>query len=119
MLAHLLDVAAVAERMLAHEPASTLDWAAHALGLEREQVARWVACLVGLHDFGKAIPGFQDKWREGRQACPRASGDEAADWDWQMPDSEVFPSPAGMSSWCNDAPAMRPAHRVQSSLSST
>ena len=68
VLAHLLDVAAVAERMLAHEPASTLDWAAQALGLQREHVARWVACLVGLHDFGKAIPGFQDKWLEGRQA---------------------------------------------------
>lgn len=68
VLAHLLDVAAVAERMLAHEPPSTLDWAAQALGLEREHVARWIACLVGLHDFGKAIPGFQDKWLEGRQA---------------------------------------------------
>ncbi|QTN47062.1 CRISPR-associated helicase Cas3' [Ectopseudomonas mendocina] len=68
VLAHLLDVAAVAERMLAHEPASTLNWAAQALGLEREHVARWIACLVGLHDFGKAIPGFQDKWLEGRQA---------------------------------------------------
>lgn len=68
VLAHLLDVAAVAERMLAHEPPSTLDWVAQALGLEREHVARWVACLVGLHDFGKAIPGFQDKWLAGRQA---------------------------------------------------
>lgn len=68
VLAHLLDVAAVAERMLAHEPPSTMDWAAQALGLEREHTARWVACLVGLHDFGKAIPGFQDKWLEGRQA---------------------------------------------------
>lgn len=68
VLAHMLDVAAVAERMLAHEPASTLDWAARALGLERAHVARWVACLVGLHDFGKVIPGFQDKWPEGRQA---------------------------------------------------
>ncbi len=68
VLAHLLDVAAVAERMLAHEPPGTLDWAAQALGLEHEHVARWVACLVGLHDFGKAIPGFQDKWLAGRQA---------------------------------------------------
>lgn len=68
VLAHLLDVAAVAESMLQHEPESSLDWAAQALGLERPHVARWVACLVGLHDFGKAIPGFQDKWAEGRQA---------------------------------------------------
>nr|WP_242674619.1 HD domain-containing protein [Pseudomonas daroniae] len=44
---------------------ASLDWAAQALGVERMHVARWVACLVGLHDFGKAIPGFQDKWFEG------------------------------------------------------
>lgn len=67
VLAHLLDVAAVAERMLAHEPAGSLDWAAQALGIERAHAPRWIACLVGLHDFGKAIPGFQDKWAEGRQ----------------------------------------------------
>lgn len=68
VLAHLLDVAAVAETLLQQEPASSLDWAAQILGLERQHVARWVACLVGLHDFGKAVPGFQDKWPEGRQA---------------------------------------------------
>lgn len=68
VLAHLLDVAAVAESILAHEPASSLDWAARALGVQREHVARWIACLSGLHDFGKAIAGFQDKWPEGRQA---------------------------------------------------
>ena len=68
VLAHLLDVAAVAESLLQHEPESSLDWAAQALGLERQHVARWVACLIGLHDFGKVIPGFQDKWAEGRQA---------------------------------------------------
>lgn len=68
VLAHLLDVAAVAESILEHEPATSLDWAARALGVQREQVARWIASLIGLHDFGKAIPGFQDKWSEGRQA---------------------------------------------------
>lgn len=68
VLAHLLDVAAVAESILQHEPTSSLGWAAQALGLESPHVARWVACLIGLHDFGKAIPGFQHKWREGRQA---------------------------------------------------
>ncbi|WPP45712.1 CRISPR-associated helicase Cas3' [Pseudomonas sp. AN-1] len=67
LLAHMLDVAAVAEVLLEHEPESSLDWAAQALGLERLQVVRWVAALVGLHDFGKAIPGFQDKWPEGRK----------------------------------------------------
>jgi CRISPR-associated endonuclease/helicase Cas3 len=67
ILAHLLDVAAVAETILKHEPKATLYWAADALGLSREHSARWIAALVGLHDFGKAIPGFQDKWPEGRQ----------------------------------------------------
>lgn len=68
VLAHLLDVAAVTECIVQHEPPSSLDWAAQVFGVPREHVARWIACLVGLHDFGKAIPGFQDKWPAGRQA---------------------------------------------------
>lgn len=68
LLAHLLDVAAAAEVILEREPDSTIDWAAQAFGLERDQASRWVACLVGLHDFGKAIPGFQTKWLAGRMA---------------------------------------------------
>lgn len=68
LLAHLLDVAAVAETVLAMEPDSTRQWAAKAFGLPTENLARWVGALAGLHDFGKAIPGFQAKWEEGRQA---------------------------------------------------
>lgn len=66
LLAHLLDVSAVAERILALEPPSSRRMAAEALGLPEENISRWVASLVGLHDFGKAIPGFQAKWAEGR-----------------------------------------------------
>lgn len=68
LLAHLLDVAAVVETLLSFEPESTRQWAASALGLQSRQVSRWVAALAGLHDFGKAIPGFQAKWLEGMQA---------------------------------------------------
>lgn len=68
VLAHLLDVAAVVETLLSCEPDSTRRWAAAQLGLEAGQVARWVAAIAGLHDFGKAIPGFQAKWPEGMQA---------------------------------------------------
>ncbi|MHB8820562.1 MAG: CRISPR-associated helicase Cas3' [Pseudomonadaceae bacterium] len=68
LLAHLLDVAAMAETLLAFEPASTRIWLAKQSGLEVSQVGRWVAALAGLHDFGKAIPGFQAKWPEGMQA---------------------------------------------------
>lgn len=68
LLAHLLDVAAVVETLLAMEPDTTRQWAAKALGLDVAHVARWVAAIAGLHDFGKAIPGFQAKWAEGMQA---------------------------------------------------
>lgn len=68
LLAHLLDVAAVTETLLSIEPESTLCWAAREMGLETTQVARWVAAVAGLHDFGKGIPGFQAKWPQGMQA---------------------------------------------------
>lgn len=67
LLAHLLDVAAVVETLLVIEPESTRRWAAKEFGFELSQVARWVAAIAGLHDFGKAIPGFQEKWLEGMQ----------------------------------------------------
>lgn len=68
LLAHMLDVAAVAETLLAFEPESTLRWASSQLGLPWSSCARWVSALAGLHDFGKAIPGFQAKWAEGMLA---------------------------------------------------
>lgn len=68
LLAHLLDVAAVVERLLAIEPPSTRQWAATAFGLDSAACPRWIAALAGLHDFGKGIPGFQAKWPEGMQA---------------------------------------------------
>lgn len=65
LLAHMLDVAAVTETLLSFEPTSTRRWAADAFGLPEAQVMRWLAAVAGLHDFGKAIPGFQNKWPEG------------------------------------------------------
>lgn len=65
LLAHMLDVAAVAETVLAGESPDTLSWAAVAFGVPVESAARWLAAMVGLHDLGKAIPGFQSKWPEG------------------------------------------------------
>lgn len=68
LLAHMLDVAAVVEVLLSIEPESTGRWAATVFGLEKGQLAAWIAALAGLHDFGKAIPGFQAKWPEGMTA---------------------------------------------------
>lgn len=71
LLAHMLDVAAVAERMLAREPSTTLAWAATSLQLP-STASRAVAALVGLHDLGKALPGFQGKWPGGRAVDEKA-----------------------------------------------
>ena len=68
LLAHMLDVAAVAEAIVSRESEETRLWAAACFGLVPESVPRWVAAFSGLHDFGKAIPGFQAKWPEGQTA---------------------------------------------------
>lgn len=73
LLAHMLDVAAVAEALLEREPEETLDWASDHLGLPRSVCLRWIAAITGLHDFGKAIPGFNCKWPAG-QARAKAAG---------------------------------------------
>lgn len=75
LLAHMLDVAAVAERILQREPPSTLDWICQSLGVDRSgppAAERQLAWHVGLHDFGKATIGFQAKWPEGRERISAA-----------------------------------------------
>lgn len=73
LLAHILDVAAVAEAILARESSRSLDWAARAFALRSDLTVRWIAAMIGLHDFGKAIPGFQFKW-PGGQAADETAG---------------------------------------------
>ena len=68
LLAHMLDVAAVAESVMALESQQTLTWAANSFGIPVTDAPRWIATVVGLHDLGKAIPGFQAKWEAGRDA---------------------------------------------------
>lgn len=68
LLAHMLDVAAVAETIVRRESPRTRSWAANAFGLSDEAAPRWLAAMCGLHDFGKAIPGFQAKWPDGKKA---------------------------------------------------
>lgn len=66
LVCHMLDVAAVAEIILCREPPQIRDWTGNCFGLGAKHVSRWCATMVGLHDLGKSIPGFQDKWPEGR-----------------------------------------------------
>ncbi len=72
LLAHMLDVAAVAERLLQREPPTLLLHVLAELGLPAGHGHRAIAACVGLHDIGKAIPGFQAKWPEGRAADEHA-----------------------------------------------
>jgi CRISPR-associated endonuclease/helicase Cas3 len=62
----MLDVAAVAESIVLRESLHTREWIASAFGLSVDSTPRWLAVFAGLHDFGKAIPGFQCKWPEGQ-----------------------------------------------------
>jgi len=68
LLCHMLDVAAVAWQIILREPPQTLAWVTAQLGLPDKDAHRWLAALAGLHDFGKAIPGFQCKWPAGQAA---------------------------------------------------
>lgn len=72
LLAHMLDVAAVAVIVLAQEPPAVRARIASSFGVAQDAVITWVALLVGLHDFGKGIPGFQGKWANGRTADEEA-----------------------------------------------
>jgi len=66
LLAHMLDVAAVATAILEREAPGTRNWMAHNFGLPTDSAVLWISAIIGLHDFGKAITGFQAKWPEGR-----------------------------------------------------
>ncbi len=68
----MLDVAASAEVLLEREPSTTLCWAARAFGIPEPDAARVIAALAGLHDYGKAIPGFQCKWEQGQKRVEAA-----------------------------------------------
>ncbi len=73
LLYHLLDVAAVAECMcdLALGQGQK-DWLQKLLGLDASSARQQMALLAGLHDIGKAAPGFQKKARDQYDALCQA-----------------------------------------------
>jgi CRISPR-associated endonuclease/helicase Cas3 len=63
LICHMLDVATVAHQLWGSAlPGPTRERLTRHLGLRDERAAAaWVAFFTGLHDIGKASPGFQDQ----------------------------------------------------------
>ena len=55
LLAHLLDVAAVVETLLALEPPASMRWAAQAFGLPQAAVSRWAAALAAMPSGARVL----------------------------------------------------------------
>lgn len=63
LLHHLVDAAAAASALWErHLTAGYRAWLGRQLGLCDGDTRRFAALLAGLHDIGKAIPGFQCQW---------------------------------------------------------
>lgn len=76
LVCHLLDVGAVATRLLErHVPPPVLRQMASRLGLTEAGLLRWAALLAALHDLGKASPEFQRLWKQAVEGL-RALGFE-------------------------------------------
>lgn len=72
LIRHLLDVAAVAHELIAELPDAVWSRRAIQLDLSPALAHSWLAALVGCHDLGKAIPGFQGKWPQGKNRVAAA-----------------------------------------------
>jgi CRISPR-associated endonuclease/helicase Cas3 len=59
----MLDVAACADAILAHEPESTRTRISSTIGMQWLDARPWLLLVIACHDLGKASPGFQCKWQ--------------------------------------------------------
>ena len=92
LICHMLDVAAVAEVMWREVLApATRRRLAEALGLPEEEAGKWIAFFAGLHDLGKASPGFALQDREAA-ARLRACGYEPSPLSFKPPHGVVTAS---------------------------
>lgn len=71
LLCHMLDVAAVAARMLAETTPHALRDRLLAIDPDRERAFRTLLFVIALHDFGKATPAFQSKRAEATAPLSR------------------------------------------------
>ncbi len=76
LICHMIDVAVVARQLWENAmPAPTRARLIEHLGLDNEgEAVAWIAYFVGLHDIGKASPGFQDQLND------RTGGETIRGW---------------------------------------
>lgn len=69
LICHMIDVAMVAQRLWQYLlPPTVKEQMRASLGVPSlEHAGRWIAFFAGLHDLGKANPGFALKWDEGAE----------------------------------------------------
>jgi CRISPR-associated endonuclease/helicase Cas3 len=97
LIGHSLDVAASAYVLLAREPASTRKLFAEEFGLTQEAVLSWIPGLIGTHDIGKCIPGFQLQWQRDGQPVAREHLEQIG-FPWIVSDVEFGVPPHAVAS---------------------
>ncbi len=68
LLAHALDAAGVAYAVLSTLPQDDLERLAQRCQVPPAELRDQLAFWIGLHDLGKATPGFAAQWQPGKQA---------------------------------------------------
>ncbi|MFP4146130.1 MAG: CRISPR-associated helicase Cas3' [Halorhodospira sp.] len=68
LLAHAVDAAGVAQAVLDVLPPGELDRMARRCSVSVEALRNQLSFWIGLHDLGKATPGFAAQWQPGKQA---------------------------------------------------
>jgi CRISPR-associated endonuclease/helicase Cas3 len=67
LLLHMIDVASVTRALWNFVLGRDLqNGLSRSIGVEEEGTGNWLALWAGLHDLGKASPGFQGKWEQAR-----------------------------------------------------
>lgn len=73
LLAHMLDVAAVTEVLLEHEPPSTLEYFAARLSLPESSFRRYAAALVECTILARPFRDFRPSGPKGESSARRAA----------------------------------------------